>query len=186
MRPPALALPNSRVTCCAGLGLCRSVYGQAILYHHKSLLGRHMVVKRISLDLIREHEVESALHELRALRQLAHHPNVVRFIDAWGSSGNVCVLLDDRVSLVDDLATPNEKVQELRRCLERLPPAQTAINIMTEYVDGGSLDKLIELNSELRIEESLVGAWLAQMVLGVDYMHDSGLLHCDLKVKNFD
>jgi len=70
-RPPATALhsPLRGPRCC-------SVFGEALLARHKAS-GERRVVKCVPLDGLGAAEVEAALREAVALRQL-RHPNIVR------------------------------------------------------------------------------------------------------------
>lgn len=70
-RPPATALhsPLRGPRCC-------SVFGEALLARHKAS-GERRVVKCVPLDALGAAEVEAALREAVALRQL-RHPNIVR------------------------------------------------------------------------------------------------------------
>jgi NIMA (never in mitosis gene a)-related kinase 11 len=57
---------------------------------------------------------------------------------------------------------------------------------VTEYCEGGDLDqRLKELKKkDGRLEESQVVEWLIQILLAVQYMHKSRVLHRDLKARN--
>ncbi|CAF2601961.1 unnamed protein product [Rotaria sp. Silwood2] len=58
--------------------------------------------------------------------------------------------------------------------------------IVTEYCEGGDLDHRIkELKKQNRkLEEDQVVEWLIQILIAVQYMHKSRVLHRDLKARN--
>ena len=58
-----------------------------------------------------------------------------------------------------------------------------SLNLVTEYMDGGALDKLL-LRNEKPLQEELIGTWTAQIVLAIDHMHRRSLLHRDIKPAN--
>ena len=58
--------------------------------------------------------------------------------------------------------------------------------IVTEYCEGGDLDqRLKELKKKnIKMEEDQVVEWLIQILIAVQYMHKSRILHRDLKARN--
>lgn len=58
--------------------------------------------------------------------------------------------------------------------------------IVTEYCEGGDLDqKFKELKKKQHtLEEEQVVEWLIQILIAVQYMHKSRILHRDLKARN--
>ena len=160
----------------------RGVYGEAILLRHCST-GEKVVVKHIPLDGLEEDEVGCALKEVAALNQL-NHPNIVKCHGSWVTNG-----CDD-----DGLRPWDRGNEASRRPIDEAlstwaaaqadmnGPSPSSLNILTEYVDGGSLDKLIARNGPFREFEA--GIWLAQIVLAVDHMHARHLLHRDIKPAN--
>ncbi len=58
--------------------------------------------------------------------------------------------------------------------------------IVTEYCEGGDLDqRLKELKKQKQIlEEDQVVEWLIEILIAVQYMHKSRILHRDLKARN--
>ncbi|CAF1128788.1 unnamed protein product [Adineta steineri] len=58
--------------------------------------------------------------------------------------------------------------------------------IVTEFCEGGDLDqRLKELKKQKRtLEEDQVTEWLIQILIAVQYMHKSRILHRDLKARN--
>jgi serine/threonine protein kinase len=143
--------------------------------------GRRVVVKHVPLDGDEE-DVRTALNEVEALKSLSH-PNIVRCFGSWVMPGG------------DGSSEPWSEGSELARlpmskALEAWTAAKTdpsismpSLNILTEYIDGGSLDKLILRNKDDGpFEEDLLGVWLAQLILAIDHMHKRRLLHRDIKV----
>ncbi|KAF4358577.1 hypothetical protein F8388_014348 [Cannabis sativa] len=56
-------------------------------------------------------------------------------------------------------------------------------NVFLEYAVGGTLFDFI-LNSPLYNESKQVKQFLQQILKGVDYIHEKGFVHCDLKPEN--
>jgi NIMA (never in mitosis gene a)-related kinase 11 len=58
--------------------------------------------------------------------------------------------------------------------------------IVTEYCEGGDLDQRLKQlkNKGHRLDEDQVIAWFIQILLAVQYMHKSRVLHRDLKARN--
>lgn len=58
--------------------------------------------------------------------------------------------------------------------------------IVTEYCEGGDLDqKFKELKKKQQsLDEEQVVEWLIQILIAVQYMHKSRILHRDLKARN--
>jgi NIMA (never in mitosis gene a)-related kinase 11 len=58
--------------------------------------------------------------------------------------------------------------------------------IVTEYCEGGDLDQRIkELKKKNQaLDENQVVKWLVEILIAVQYMHKSRVLHRDLKARN--
>ena len=174
---------SSTTIVCARCSL-RRVYGAAFLVKDRAD-GLRYVVKHVSLDGLDEEDIESAVNEVAALHAM-NHPNIVRCHGSW-----VMPASDDpslrpwsagtettRLPVSEALAVWTA-AQANDACVGSVP----SLNILTEYVDGGALDKLILQNKgEKPLEEELVGIWLAQLALAIDHMHKNNLLHRDIKV----
>lgn len=130
-----------------------------------------MVVKQIPFEGMDHAQVAEAIGEVKALKLLVH-PNIVRYRGCFISSGG-------RV-LPDDPVTYWEKMDSGGRHTGTRPPAPApdTLNIITEYVDGGSLDDLLRRNAAAPLEEFLIAMWLAQLVLAVDQVSPASELHC--------
>ncbi|KAL1496875.1 hypothetical protein AB1Y20_014457 [Prymnesium parvum] len=168
---------------CEELGVIgRGMFGEAVLVQD-SRTHEKMVVKHIPLAGLDEHEIKEALKEAKALRMLKH-PNIVSFRKCWASDGvRPCVRLSENnyveprpvmnmAAFLQSVAQPEDP--------DALP---RSLNILTDYVDGGSLDRLIARNSE-PFAEQLISVWFAQMVMGVEHMHQHCILHRDIKPAN--
>ena len=57
-----------------------------------------------------------------------------------------------------------------------------ALNIAMEYMEGGSLGKLIEDFGPL--PDAVVASYVRQMLLGLEYLHALGVVHADIKPAN--
>ncbi len=56
------------------------------------------------------------------------------------------------------------------------------LNIFLEYVSGGSIAQLISNFGAL--DEPVVRKYTRQIVVGLDFLHDKGIVHCDIKGGN--
>ncbi|KNC49879.1 STE/STE11 protein kinase [Thecamonas trahens ATCC 50062] len=58
---------------------------------------------------------------------------------------------------------------------------QAVLNIFLEYVPGGSLAKLIH---KYPVSERVTRSYLKQVLLGLEYLHENGIVHRDIKCAN--
>lgn len=58
----------------------------------------------------------------------------------------------------------------------------TSIDVLIEYVPGGSLKRIIQKYNKL--EETIVRHYIKQLVYGLIYLHEHGVVHRDLKCAN--
>ncbi|CAN7057003.1 unnamed protein product [Brassica oleracea var. botrytis] len=56
-------------------------------------------------------------------------------------------------------------------------------NILVEYVSGGSLHSLIK-NSGGKLPEPAIRSHTRQILKGLKYLHERGIVHCDVKSQN--
>ena len=149
--------------------LARRFFGKAVLVQRRGN-GEKLVVKQIPFEGMDHSQVAEAIGEVKALKLLVH-PNIVRYRGCFISSGGR-VLPDDPVAYW-------EKMDSGTRQTGTRPPASApdTLNIITEYVDGGSLDDLLRRNAAAPLEEFLIAMWLAQLVLAVDQVRPAPKLH---------
>ncbi|CAN6987730.1 unnamed protein product [Brassica rapa subsp. trilocularis] len=56
-------------------------------------------------------------------------------------------------------------------------------NLLMEYVSGGSLHDLIK-NSGGKLPEPVIRSYTRQILRGLSFLHERGIVHCDLKSQN--
>ncbi|GFS42446.1 mitogen-activated protein kinase kinase kinase 6 [Actinidia rufa] len=61
---------------------------------------------------------------------------------------------------------------------------KTHLHIILEYVENGSLANIIKPNKFGPFPESLVVVYIAQVLEGLVYLHDQGVIHRDIKGAN--
>ena len=160
------------------------MYGEAFLLVN-SKTGKQVVVKNVPLEGLDEDEVRYAVAEVDALNRLAH-PNIVRCLGSWvaPAGGNTSLRPWEDEGNESSRLPLSEAVNawaasETEDFDGMAPPS---LNILTEFIDGGALDSLLQRNPE-RLDEELVGSWIAQVVLAIEHMHGRSLLHRDIKVR---
>jgi len=57
------------------------------------------------------------------------------------------------------------------------------MNIVLEYVEGGSLQSLIK-QKNITVTEDLLNKYIKQVLEGLDYIHSQGIVHRDIKAAN--
>lgn len=60
--------------------------------------------------------------------------------------------------------------------------SESFINLLLEYIDGGTLGSIIDRQEQLKEEDIRLIA--GQLLLTLDYMNRQGLIHRDLKPEN--
>ncbi|XP_002967055.2 mitogen-activated protein kinase kinase kinase 17 [Selaginella moellendorffii] len=99
-----------------------------------------------------------------------------------GNSGEIAALENER-QILESLDCP-----QVIRCLggddTAAEPSKPAMkNVFLEYMPGGSLvDLMAKLGGKL--DESLVRIYTRGILQGLEFLHRSGIVHCDIKGKN--
>jgi len=86
--------------------------------------------------------------------------------------------LKNEITLLRELNHPNV-VQYYQT---ELSNEMTSIDVMLEYVPGGSLKKILQKYDFL--EEEVIKNYGKQLVRGLAYLHENGIIHRDLKSAN--
>ncbi|KAF8052734.1 hypothetical protein N665_1514s0006 [Sinapis alba] len=90
-------------------------------------------------------------------------------------------LLQNEQSILSTLSSPHI-VKYLGSGLTREKEG-LVYNILMEYVSGGSLHDLIK-NSGGKLPEPTIRTYTRQILKGLVYIHERGIVHCDLKSQN--
>ena len=81
-------------------------------------------------------------------------------------------------SILQNLDHPNIiKFQEVFLCKN-----PNSLNIITEYADGGDLNKKIE--RKIPFKEDLILDWFIQICLALNHVHSKKIIHRDIKAQN--
>ena len=169
----------------------RRVFGIAYLMQRKTNTNNpvkgadQLVVKQIPFEGLDRTQIDTAIHEVKALEMLTH-PNIVRYCGSWITDKGL--VRDDPVAHWDAMNLTGHTIAGVP--CDALGNVPDALFIMTDYADGGSLDNLMKRNllnqnhEQAHLNEFLLGLWVAQLVLAIDHMHSFGVLHRDLKPAN--
>lgn len=57
-------------------------------------------------------------------------------------------------------------------------------NIIMEYCEGGDMYKKIREKSTIEISEKQIIDWICQILLSLEYIHSSKIVHRDIKTQN--
>ncbi|KAK4702378.1 hypothetical protein P7C70_g3845, partial [Phenoliferia sp. Uapishka_3] len=112
----------------------------------------------------------------RALNLNSGRVVAVKRIQLEGKSEEEVSQLSQEVALLKSLDHPGVVKYE------GVVRTEHYLNIVLEYVENGSLQKTIKHFGEL--PESLVASYVVKILEGLDYLHSSQVVHCDLKAAN--
>ncbi len=143
-----------------------------------------LAVKHVPLDCLTGiGELLSTLREAELLTSLCH-PNIVRCLGVWVTPGGNEHCVRPWANGTEETRLPISTAIAAWEASTGLVGAMPALNILTEYIDGASLDMLIRRNKICPFTEELIGAWLAQIILAIDHMHTHNIVHRDIKPAN--
>ncbi|KAM1730031.1 hypothetical protein ACFX11_020502 [Malus domestica] len=86
--------------------------------------------------------------------------------------------LEKEVKILESLNSPY-----VVKCMGRENGEGKCINVFMEYMAGGSLSDVSQIFGGA-LEEEVVRLYTREIVHGLKYLHESGIVHCDLKGKN--
>ncbi|KAL8286801.1 hypothetical protein RQP46_004329 [Phenoliferia psychrophenolica] len=112
----------------------------------------------------------------RALNLNSGRVVAVKRIQLAGKSEEEVNQLSNEVAMLKSLVHPGVVKYE------GVVRTEHYVNIILEYVENGSLQKTIKHFGEL--PESLVASYVVKILEGLDYLHSSQVVHCDLKAAN--
>ncbi|EOX96993.1 NPK1-related protein kinase 3, putative [Theobroma cacao] len=90
--------------------------------------------------------------------------------------------LENEATILDGLTSPFV-VQSIGKELSRGSNGERRINIFMEYMAGGSLFDVAEKFGGA-LGEEVIRLYTREILQGLKYLHENGIVHCDLKCKN--
>jgi serine/threonine protein kinase len=120
-----------------------------------------VAVKRIRLEGLKEDEVTTLMREVDLVKSLSH-PSIVKY---EGMARD-----DDTLSIV------------LEWVCSRFYVRLIYISLYLRYAENGSLGQILKAFGKLN--ERLVAGYVVKILEGLHYLHQSDVVHCDLKAAN--
>ena len=62
--------------------------------------------------------------------------------------------------------------------------SQDSLRILMEFAEGGDLNTKIKQQKGMPFPDEVVLEWFIQICDGLAYIHEQGIIHCDLKPRN--
>ncbi|CAK7335576.1 unnamed protein product [Dovyalis caffra] len=104
------------------------------------------------------------------------------FVAKCAHSGVASESLDDEAKILESLDSPYI-VQCIGKDWLKGSDGEAILNVFMQYMAGGSLSDMAEkFGGEL--DEEVILLYIKQILYGLKYLHENGIVHCDLKCKN--
>ena len=100
----------------------------------------------------------------------------IKQIDLYSISSENIRSIESEINLLKKLDHPN--IVKYIECIQ----TKTHINLVLEYVEGGSLHQILKQTGKM--PEHLVFIFVKQILNGLDYLHNQGIIHRDIKGAN--
>ncbi|KAM1135558.1 hypothetical protein ACFX19_045238 [Malus domestica] len=86
--------------------------------------------------------------------------------------------LENEVKILESMNSPH-----VVKCMGRENGEGKCTNVFMEYMAGGSLSDVMQIFGGA-LEEEVVRLYTREILHGLKYLHESGIVHCDLKCSN--
>ncbi|KAF3440665.1 hypothetical protein FNV43_RR18949 [Rhamnella rubrinervis] len=84
----------------------------------------------------------------------------------------------NEVNILETLNSPH-----IVKCIGKEISREHECHVFMEYMAGGNLLDVVDTFGG-SLEEEVVGLYTKKILLGLKYLHENGIVHCDLKCKN--
>ncbi|KAF9608503.1 hypothetical protein IFM89_009869 [Coptis chinensis] len=98
------------------------------------------------------------------------------------SFGTTFRALENEANILEKLSSPYI-IQCLGREVSNEAHGEQKLNVFMEYMAGGTLLDIAE-KFGYDLNESVIRVYARDILKGLDYLHENGIVHCDLKCKN--
>lgn len=120
---------------------------------------REVAVKQVKMAGIPQQELKGMMNEISLLKSLSHE-NIVQYIDSLQTTTEFYIILE---------------YVTFRSCI--LLPLK-----LIRFVDRGSLSDI--LRNTGRFSEKDIAIYMSQVLCGLQYLHEQGVIHRDIKGAN--
>ncbi|XP_057976033.1 mitogen-activated protein kinase kinase kinase 20-like [Malania oleifera] len=104
------------------------------------------------------------------------------FVVKSAQSGSGLVSLENEAEILETLNSPH-----IVRCVGKEFSSETngnhRLSVFLEYMAGGSLSDVAEKFGGF-LDEQVIRLYTRKILQGLQYLHENGIVHCDLKCKN--
>jgi serine/threonine protein kinase len=114
----------------------------------------------------------------KAIHRLYGNIVAIKTISTAGISKEEVANIEMEIKLLKELDHPN-----IIKYIDSQHSAG-ALNIVLEYAEGGSLAKMMQQIEPGCLPASLVAIYMPQILNGLVYLHDQGVVHRDIKAAN--
>ena len=104
------------------------------------------------------------------------------FVAKCAHSGVASKSLEHEASILESLDSPY-MVRCMGKGWQKGSDGGAKLNVFMEYMAGGSLSDMAEKFGGA-VDEEVIRLYTKQILNGLKYLHENGIVHCDLKCKN--
>jgi serine/threonine protein kinase len=139
-----------------------------------------VAVKRLGLDGLKEEEISQLMREVDLVKRLSH-PSIVKYEGMARDENTLSIVLECVRPFISSCLPACPLLRILLFFTWHILTA--AHHVCTcRYAENGSLGQTLKAFGKLN--EKLVASYVFKILEGLDYLHRSDVVHCDLKAAN--